>query len=194
MSKAQFIRAWVIRLAPALDRVEAAIEHGERIWEVLTRLGYGAPLAEPKRRARVDWYGRLSEAQRAAFDRFWRLYDHKKGKSEAAMVWGQIDPPEDELEWIYASAAREAKLWRENPPQGQTRIYAQGWLSGFRWRDHPRPDPLERGQEHGAAEPDAVRKSRLLNTLKQYKDLYSRAPNETLARQISELEAQINGR
>jgi hypothetical protein len=150
MSKARFLQAFTVRWCPSPDKAETVISAGEQIWEILTRRGYGAPLQEPKPRERVDWHGRLDGAQQKAFGKFWMAYDHKKGRNEAAMVWGQINLPDDELEWIYASAAREAQLWRESPPQGQTRIYAQGWLSAFRWRDHPRPEPA--GQGAGGAQ------------------------------------------
>jgi hypothetical protein len=190
MSRSRFIQAVVVRSLPALEKAEAVVEYAERLWEVLTRRGYGAP-HEAKPRQRVDWHGRLSAEQQAAFGKFWLAYGHKKGRNEAAMAWYEIDPPAAEHEWIYASAAAEARAWRDHPPQGVIRIYPQGWLSGYRWRDQPRPEPADGRQMPVSKASPGVQKSNLLNEMAHLKTLQERLPNAAVAARIAAIEERI---
>jgi hypothetical protein len=197
MSKARFLQAFTVRWCPSPDKAEAVISAGEQIWEILTHRGYGTPLVEPKPRERADWYGRLSEAQQAAFGKFWLAYDHKKGRNEAAMVWPQV--PESEWDWVFASAAIEARLWREKPPQGVTRIYAQGWLSAFRWRDHPWSEPAAVGGKASRGESRELSKAKA--ALASYQNMQRLRPSletaaeiERLRCVIAELEGKADGR
>lgn len=184
MSKARFVQAFTVRWCPSPDKAEAVITMGEDIWDILTRRGYGAPLQEPKARERVDYYGRLKGAEQQAFDAFWHAYDYKKGKNEAAMVWPQVLV--EEWPWAIASAGVEGRLWRENPPKGVTRIYAQGWLSAFRWRDHPRPIPTAAA---APAEPPEIAKARA--SLASYRHMQALRPSMEKMEEIERLQAMI---
>jgi hypothetical protein len=95
---------------------------------------------------------------------------------------------EGDLEWLTAAARQEARQ-RKSLPANQSPIYAQGWLSGMRWRDYPPP-----GESQAVGVNDLVRKSGLVNELRGLKTLYERAPNENLKRQIDKLEAQLHGK
>ena len=187
-TKRSFVQAVIISAKPALDRVHAGIDYAEKVWDELTRRGYGAPQADKAPRDRVDWFARLNPEQQTAFERFWKAYDCKKGRNDAAMVWGQLSLDADELPWILASARAESQQWRNAPPQGQTSIYPQGWLSGYRWRDHPRPGA---GDEAHKGPAGSVQKSARMGELAGLRRLYEHAPNEALARQIAELENAI---
>lgn len=195
--KRKFVHSIIARSLPSVDKISAAIDYAERLWDILTDRGYGSPKSdEPQARDRVDWYAKLDPEQREAFDRFWVVYDLKKGKNEAAGVWLKlwkstyITARGPALDWILASARKEAELWRHNPPQGQTRIYAQGWLSALRWRDHPKPS--REGEKTGADEPaQAVKISRLIGELNALQALYRTLPNESIKRQIDQVNEQL---
>lgn len=189
-TKRSFIQAIVVRALPPVDKLDSAIQHAERLWEGLTHRGYGAKTADSKPRDRADWYGRLGADQREGFDRFWKAYDHKHGKNEAAMVWGQIAPEPVEIPWIIASARIESQNWRNSPPQGQARIYAQGWLTGYRWRDHPQPGA---GDDAHKGPSRSVNRSMIISSINALKQLYAQSQNETIAKQIKELEEKLNG-
>jgi len=189
-TKRSFIQSVLIRSLPKIESAHEAIGYGERLWDELSRRGYGGKQADTIPRERADWYGRLGDSQRAAFDRFWKAYDYKHGRNEAAMVWGQIQPEPDEIPWIVSSARLESQNWRNSPPQGQTRIYAQGWLTGYRWRDHPPPGAADDARKGPSGN---VLLSALHGQLASLKRLHENAPNETLARQIADLESKLHG-
>lgn len=198
MSKARFVQAVIVRAQPKLEDAPRAIAYAETLWDILTQHGYGAPKAdEPKPRATVDYYGQLDAAQRAAFGRFWTAYGYKQGRNEAAMTWLKLaEVARAEAEWIIWAAAAEGTRWRTNPPQGQTRIYAQGWLSAMRWRDQPQPPPPGTPADAAAAVSGlsiAVQRGRIINDIKALEMLHKAAPDESFIRQIAELKRRLDG-
>lgn len=192
MSKARFVQAVFVANRPPREKFAAALSYAEDAWDFLTRHGYGGAKAdEPKPRATVDYYARLTPARRAGFDAFWDAYGHKVGKTEAALTWAKLGGvAEAEAEWIVAAARAEARRWREATPQGQTRIYAQGWLSALRWRDHPRPGEAAPGVSGPGRN---VQRSLLINELAALRRLHAAGPDDSMARKITELEERLRG-
>ena len=138
-NKKAFIQRAVTHFLPWLDwNMDKALAYAERLWERLSEHGYGS--AKPQgARPLADHYRALTGTQRQWFDKFWKAYDHKKGKQRAAMRWGQLGELD---EATYQHIIQAAKKEAERPlPQGQVRKMAEGWLTERRWEDHPAPSP-----------------------------------------------------
>ena len=71
------------------------------------------------------------------FNEFWRNFDFKRGKAEAADAWLETTKPLDDftLKAIYKAAASECKNRPELIKAGQTPKMAEGWIRGRRWED-----------------------------------------------------------
>jgi hypothetical protein len=177
MTKRQFLHDYVIRRCPkTAEETRLAVLEGEKVWEELNALGLGA--SEPTGpRERANHYAALDARQKADFDRFWHEYNHKHGRNDAAGVWRMIEPDRDTVERILAAARAEAQRWRDNPPQGQTRIYAQGWLSARRWEDHI-PEALAAGGPATAAPDPAAARQKALAEVQHWAGLYKVRPHD----------------
>lgn len=111
--------------------------------DALTHREAERPVRQPRAdagqpRARRDFVAQLGAGQRAAFDRFWRAYQLKEGKQDAAGAWLAIDPSPAEAEAIIAAAARDARGAGKDGrtrADGTGRKYPQGWLTSRRWED-----------------------------------------------------------
>lgn len=196
-----FIRAAFLAAKPKREQFSDALGWARDAWDFLTENGEGAPKAHEPRAAGTDWYAKLDlkSGQRDQFDAFWKAYGLKKGKNEAAMRWHQLGPLSgDVYQRILAAAQAEARQWRDNPPPGQTRIYAQGWLQARRWEDHDALTPAlsqgERGPEGGRGPDTLVKRAHQFNELAALKQLHAARPDDTLARQIAALEEKLHGR
>ncbi|QBQ53392.1 helix-turn-helix domain-containing protein [Nitrosococcus wardiae] len=72
------------------------------------------------------------------FERFWQVFDYRRGKAEAADAWWKLEPMSPELfKAIIAGAEREASERPGKQAKGLTPKMAPGWLSGRRWEDAP---------------------------------------------------------
>jgi len=75
----------------------------------------------------------------AAFADFWEAFGHKKGKANAkeafAREFAKAGHAADWLQTVMAAAAKEAQRRPHLIADGQTPIYAQGWLTQRRYED-----------------------------------------------------------
>ena len=75
----------------------------------------------------------------AAFADFWEVFGHKKGKANAkeafARELAKAGHAADWLQTVMAAAAKEAQRRPHLIADGQTPIYAQGWLTQRRYED-----------------------------------------------------------
>ena len=75
----------------------------------------------------------------AAFADFWEAFGHKKGKANAreafAQEFAKAHHAADWLQAVMAAAAKEAQRRPHLIADGQTPIYAQGWLTQRRYED-----------------------------------------------------------
>ena len=75
----------------------------------------------------------------AAFEAFWQTFGHKKGKANAreafARELAKAHHAADWLQAVMAAAAKEAQRRPHLIADGQTPIYAQGWLTQRRYED-----------------------------------------------------------
>ena len=187
MNKRQFVGNMLIRVRPDAGDVPKVVAYAETVYAAWMGCpGYGRKPGEPKPRESINYYARLNEPQKAGFDRFWKDYGYKEDKQDAAhawmALWAEIEPI---LEHVLAAARHAAKIWRETPPTGLTRLYAVRWLTKRRWDDYQPPSEAK-GQVS-----EAVQRSRLVNELNSLRQLHARGPSETLARKIRELEERL---
>lgn len=96
------------------------------------------PKDNSKRIAQSD--DRAASAQiDAAFAIFWETFGHKKGKANAkeafAREFAKAGHSADWLNAVMAAAAKEAQRRPHLIADGQTPIYAQGWLTQRRYED-----------------------------------------------------------
>jgi hypothetical protein len=132
--KKAFIQRAVTHFLPWLDwNMDKALAYAERAWDRLSERGYGSAKTQGPR-PMADHYRALTDTQRQWFDRFWKSYDHKKGKQRAAMRWGQLGEL-DEATYQQIIRAAEHEAQRPLAP-GQVRKMAEGWLTERRWEDH----------------------------------------------------------
>ena len=75
----------------------------------------------------------------AAFADFWEAFGHKRGKANAkeafAREYAKAGHAADWLQTVMAAAAKEAQRRPHLIADGQTPIYAQGWLTQRRYED-----------------------------------------------------------
>jgi hypothetical protein len=189
MQKRDFLLHWLIRTAPTTDKdIAERLDQGERIYAVFDAR---YPLKETKPKGphvRGNAYTDLTERQRTDFDRFWHDYGYKNGRDEAAGIWRLLDPDRTLVERICAAARAEASRWRNDPPQGQTRIYAQGWLSARRWEDYT-PPPTSTPVV--AADPAQPQRAKLLNELQALKNLNQYQPTPERTQRIEAVRAEL---
>lgn len=182
MSKRRFIQDIVIRSLPPVERIPAAVSYAERVWDELTRHGYGAP-KQAKPRDTVDHYGALSQYQRDWFDQFWQAFGYKAGRNRAALAWGKLGELA-EADYRRIIDAAKAESLRPRKPS-ETRKMAEGWLSERRFDDA--------SASHGQKKADANRARKLelnsqLNALKQFNaDGANDAEIERLQQEIAAL-------
>lgn len=181
MNKAHFIQQLIIRTCPGKDKIKPAIAHGEWLWAELTQAGYGdkAP-AKPtgSRGIKEDSYSKLNERQLTWFDRFWKAFELKRGKQQAAQRWLELgEVSDDDYKKIVAAASKEAR--RDHGDI--TRMYAQGWLTNNRWMDYE-TEPAQRDQREY---------QKLNSELSGLKQLYQNSPNDSLKASIIKKEAEL---
>lgn len=135
--KTRFIRHAALQFVTchhAQPDVDRAITYAEALWKKLSARGYGTQSKQDKPRQSKDWYKQLSPMQQRWFLAFWQAFNHKQGRNEAAMRWGQLgNLTEPQYRMIVKAAKEEAN---RTLPQGQVRKMAQGWLQERRWEDH----------------------------------------------------------
>ena len=80
---------------------------------------------------------KLSGKALQQFEAFWKEFDYKKGKADAADIWFRMYRHIDFVTFnrILKSAAREASGRDELIIQHRIPIMAQGWLHSRRWED-----------------------------------------------------------
>ena len=80
---------------------------------------------------------KLSGKALLQFEAFWKEFDYKKGKANAADIWSRLYRGIDFVTYnrILKSASREANNRDELIMQGRIPIMAQGWLHSRRWED-----------------------------------------------------------
>lgn len=187
MSKRTFIRAIVIRALPKSDRIDAAIDYAENLWQHLTLRGYGDQTTS-EQRANVDYYAQLKEPAKHGFDRFWQAF-HRKGddKQGAARRWGQLAKTgmltPQTTERIVAAAAAEAALPRG---EGEVRVMARRWLFERRWEGYAEGRPKDDSAER------AAERRRLIGDLAYMNGLRETQPYEGLEDQIANLQMRID--
>lgn len=79
----------------------------------------------------------LAGEQLTWFEEFWKAFDLKKGKADAADTWLALRVDEALKDDIISGAKREARSRTKPGEQGPNPKWAQGWLSGRRWEDEP---------------------------------------------------------
>ncbi len=182
MTKKQFIQQIVIRALPEIQNLSATLQYAEQLWESLSYYGYGADKAEKQRRENQDYYQQLSVTQRAAFDKFWTAFNHKKDRNGAAMRWLQLgELSHQEYQFIIDAAKQEAL---KPLSHGQIRKMAQGWLFERRYEDFT-PTPVNQKKQQDLSLVN------LKNELNNLKNLYKLSPNAAIAKQIKVLEEKM---
>ncbi len=79
---------------------------------------------------------KLTGKRLETFNEFWKTFNFKKGKAEAADSWYDIPTLTDSLvKQILESAKIEADNRQALIDQNKSPKWAQGWLSGKRWED-----------------------------------------------------------
>lgn len=181
MTKKQFIQHIIIRALPEIQNLSATIQYAEQLWENMAYYGYGADkTAEP--RENQNYYKKLSENQRVAFDKFWDAFKLKQGRDGAAMRWLQLgELSSEQYKQIIEAAKQEAQ---RSLTHGQTRKWAQGWLMERRYEDFT-PDPNKQKKQQD------LTLVNLKNELSNLKHLYKLSPNPAIAAQIKAVEAKI---
>ncbi len=90
----------------------------------------------PEEEVYVTKKGRkLYSKQLTAFNTFWKEFDYKAGRSEAADAWFDLKVDFDLFDKIIKGARREATKRPGLIEKGSTPKMAQGWLSSRRWED-----------------------------------------------------------
>jgi hypothetical protein len=69
------------------------------------------------------------------FELFWKRFNYKKGKAEAADAWYDLKPDTGTTGQILEAATREAMQRPALEAAGKTPKMAQGWLTARRWED-----------------------------------------------------------
>ena len=96
------------------------------------------PIDNPKRIAQSADCATSPDAA-AAFADFWETFGHKKGKTKAEEAFcrefAKARHAADWLQTVMAAAAKEAQRRPHLIADGQTPIYAQGWLTQRRYED-----------------------------------------------------------
>lgn len=181
MNKKQFIQAVVVRSLPEIDKLPAALDYAEKLWNEMSRAGYGAEkMAKP--RESTDYYAKLNDRQRPYFDQFWEAFCLKKGRNEAAMRWTQLGELDDlAYRKIIAAAEREAK---REVPFGQVRKMAEGWLFERRYEDGGHTRSHVKNQVLGVL-------AGLNNELAAIQSLYDASKNPDLLPQIQRVKDKI---
>lgn len=181
MSKKRFVQTVIARSLPTHDKRQAALDYAEGLWDWLTTKGYGN--AEPSQpRQGMDYYRALDSRQSYWFDKFWGTYNHKQGRNEAAMRWGQLGERTDEFYEFVVDAARKEAGKQLQP--GQVRKMAQGWLHEQRYNDY-QPTTASKTAQNG----QLIQK--LSSQLNGVKTLYESSRDEALLADINKLEEQI---
>ncbi len=186
MRKTDFIQHVIIRSLPHLDKVEAGVTYAESLWDNLCNLGYGATKqgkqAEP--RDQINHYQKLKSFQKSSFDQFWKAFNYKHDRNNAAMRWAQLgELSESEYKTIIEAARKEAS---RNLPFGQSRKMAQGWLTEMRYQDYQ-----ANNNETNSNNQSQQRYSLLKADLVGVKRLYSYKQTLELAEQINKIEQQL---
>lgn len=79
---------------------------------------------------------KLTGKRLETFNRFWDIFDYKKGRAEAADSWLDIPTLTDSIVAdIYLGAKNESIRRRRLIESGRTPKMAQGWLTARRWED-----------------------------------------------------------
>lgn len=181
MNKAQFIQEIIIRTCPGLDKLPAAIAHGEQLWQGLSQAGYGDKKPAEPRDIKSDVYNLMDKRQQSWFDKFWRAFKLNSGKQRAAMRWQQLgNLTDNEYQAIVNAAKKEA----ERDHGGVTRKYAEGWLSDRRWTDYSPTQTVQNNQQGAEI-------NRLAAELNGIKQLYAYSNDEALLPSITKLENAI---
>lgn len=181
MTKKQFIQQIIIRALPEINNLSATIQYAEQLWESMEYYGYAADKTA-KPRENQDYYKKLSDKQRLAFDKFWTAFKHKQDRNGAAMRWlqlGELTP--EQYKQIIDAARQEAQ---KPLPHGQVRKMAQGWLFERRYEDFV-PDPVNQKKQQDLS------LINLKNELSNLKNLYKLSPNSAIAAQIKAIEVKI---
>lgn len=148
--KVKFIRDFVIRKAPELTAIEQVITQAEILWQKLTEHGYGDKQSKQVAvTANSTLVSLMSEEQRVWFDRFWDVFNYKRGREQAAKEWLKIEFKPALYQKIVEAARREAAV---KLPAGQVRKMAQGWLSDKRYEDEHYATSSEPGRKLSAVE------------------------------------------
>ena len=95
--------------------------------------GSSKPKADPPNTYRTKKGRKLTGEQFAWFHQFWRVFNKKDGKAEAADAWHDLKVDEGMLQDILYGAEQEAEYRVAQVARGDTPKWAQGWLSGRRW-------------------------------------------------------------
>jgi hypothetical protein len=181
MTKKQFIQQIIIRALPEINNLPATIQYAEQLWGNMNKQGYGEDKVSKPRESQ-DYYKKLSEHQRTAFDKFWTAFNYKKDRNGAAMRWLQMgDLSHDEYQFIIDAAKQESL---KPLPHGQVRKMAQGWLFDRRYEDFT-PEPTNQKKQQD------LTLINLRNELSNLKNLYKLSPNVAIAEQIKALEEKI---
>lgn len=185
MNKAQFIQHLIIRTCPATDKVDAAVTHGERLWESLTERGYGDKKPAEPRDLKDDYYSLLKPEEAEWFDRFWEAFNYKRGKQRAALRWAQLSAKQQLSDAQYQAIVNAAKKEGNRDFNGAARKHAEGWLNDRRYSD---AEPGKKGIKNAAL----AELSTLNNELLQLQNLYQGTGNQALLPQIEKLKAKIS--
>ena len=79
---------------------------------------------------------KLNGKRLETFNKFWEIFDYKRGRAEAADSWLDIAVLNNEIvTQIYLAAKNEAIRRQRLIDSGRTPKMAQGWITARRWED-----------------------------------------------------------
>ena len=159
------------------DRLDAAINLAEALWERLKDRGYGPTTATSERSSR-NWYAELQDQEE--FDKCWFKYGKQGSRDKAAKAW--IEIPESEKAKVFPAIPRYLEDIRCS---GTAKAHFSTWLNEQRWLNYEKTE--EKKQSSPAYNEKAQRISGLRHQISLMRD-----DNPMKAELQSQLDRLIN--
>lgn len=120
---------------PKGERVDAAINLAEALWDRLKDRGYG-PTTKTSERSSHNYYSELNDQE--YFDKCWSRYGKQGCRNKAAKAW--IDIPEAEKPKIFPAIP---KYLEDIKLSGVTKAHFSTWLNDQRWINYEQEQKKE---------------------------------------------------
>jgi hypothetical protein len=117
---------------PQGERVDAAINLAEALWERLKDRGYGPTTATSERSSR-DYYAEIEDQE--SFDRCRIKFKDKGNLQDAAKAWIGIE--ESEKPKLFGAICRYLE---DIATSGTAKAHLSTWYNGKRWLNYPEPE------------------------------------------------------